>query len=110
VSGNDAPGISMRTPDAGISEWSRKRRAFERPSHFHANAHDRDMPEMLDSFLARVETSDVDDTAPVPIQIVLLTIDSSVWSGEDERIVHQPVELVYITRELRSPQRRLALT
>jgi hypothetical protein len=63
---------------------------------------------VLDALLARIESGDSDQTTPVSIEIILFSVDRAIRPGEDERVVHEPVELLHITSELRLPERRLA--
>src|SRR5213593_3760586 len=108
VSGDDAPPLALSAPDARVPKGPGKGRALEGPTHFHSNAHHGDRSEALNALLARVEACNSYQATSVRVQIVLLSIHGAVWSGEDERIVHEPVERPHITRQLSLAKRCLA--
>ena len=108
VPGNDTPAVLVRSPDPRISKRSGKRCSLECPAHLHAHAHHSDVAKSLDALLARLESGDTDQTALVRVQIILFSVERTIRPGEDEHVVHEPVELLHITCELRLPERCLA--
>ena len=108
MSSNDTPAISHCPPDASISERPGKGHTLECPAHLHPHTHNRDVSEEPDAFLAWLEPRDADQAAPVRVQIVVLAVDRAVWPDEDQRVVHEPIELSRVAGQLRSAKGRLA--
>ena len=73
----------------------------------HPHTDDDDGAEVLDALVARLELRDPDASATMRVEVVALSVDRSIGSGEDQILIEERVERANVARESCTTQRRL---